>query len=321
VHTCRVNTPVTPHCSRAKGPGRDQLPGVWELGGKLSGESSARELTVPLTPRFCIMGLFDVHAHLTHPQFTVDLGEVLARARNVGVTSIISNGLNLQDNRAVLELAAREDLVRPALGLYPVDAVLRDMRAAGVDYPREGEEHTAEEALSFIEGHVAEAFAIGEVGLDGYWVPEAFWLRQEDVFRRLVRLALDANKPLIVHTRKREARTLELLTEMGANRVNWHCFGSKLKLAEQIAALGHYLSIPCNARRSESFAKLLQRLPRERLLLETDCPYLGPVPGERNEPANVKDTLAFAAELWGLPVVAVLARFEENYFNLFGAAP
>jgi Tat protein secretion system quality control protein TatD with DNase activity len=87
---------------------------------------------------------------------------------------------------------------------------------------------------------------------------------------------MDAWKPMIVHTRRRERRALEILTELGARRVCWHCFGGKAKLARAVAEAGHWLSIPANARRSESFTRMLETLPRERLLLETDCPYLGP---------------------------------------------
>lgn len=267
------------------------------------------------------MGLYDVHAHLTHAQFNEDHREVLERARAAGLTSIITNGLNLDDNRAVLELARTESLVKPALGLYPVDAVLPQMREAGVDYPREGEEHGAEAAIDFIERHVDAAIAIGEIGLDGYWVPEVFWPQQEVVFRRLVALAVNADKPIIVHTRKRELRTFEILSELQVKRVIWHCFGGKLKLAERITHLGHYLSIPCHARRSEAFTKILQRLPRGQLLLETDCPYLGPTPGERNEPAHVRLTVEYAAELWGVSVSNALEIFEENYRNFFGFDP
>lgn len=266
------------------------------------------------------MGLFDVHAHLTHSEFASDLPLVIERARGAGLTSIVTNGLNLEDNRAVLQLSRREPLVKPALGLYPVDAVLSEMRAGGVDYPREGVEHRAEETIEFIRENVEAAIAIGEVGLDGYWVPEAYWSRQDEVFRELVLLAIDCDKPLIVHSRKREPRALEILEELGAKRVVWHCFGSKLKLVQRIAALGHYVSIPANARRSESFTKMLSTLPRTQLLLETDCPYLGPRSGERNEPSNVTETLRFAAELWQMPLDVALAEFEANYLRLFRQA-
>jgi TatD DNase family protein len=192
-----------------------------------------------------------------------------------------------------------------------------------VDYPREeeGPVPSAEECVAFVREHIGEAIAVGEIGLDGHWVPEPFWPRQEAVFCELVQLALAHDKPIIIHTRKREQRTLDLLLELGATRVNWHCFGGKVKLAREIAEHGHYLSIPANARRSESFTRMLQTLPRERLLLETDCPYLGPERDGANEPANVAGTAAYAAELWGTPAADVQARLAENFMRLFGAAP
>lgn len=268
------------------------------------------------------MGLFDVHAHLTHPEMVGDVDGVLARARAAGVTTIISNGLNPEDNAAVLALSQRDSLVKPALGLYPVDAVLPEMRALGIDYPREVEhEATAEEAVAWVRDHVESAFAVGEIGLDGYWVPEALWERQEHAFRKLVALAIEADKAVIIHTRKREKRALEILNELGAKRVDWHCFGGKVKLARTIADAGHYLSIPANARRSESFTRMIETLPRDKILLETDCPYLGPDKDQRNEPANVVRTAAFMAEVWGVSEAEVQARMTDNFAALFHAQP
>jgi TatD DNase family protein len=268
------------------------------------------------------MGLFDVHAHLTHPKLAPHIDEILLRARAAGVTTIISNGLNPEDNEAVRSLAARDPLVKPAFGLYPVDAVLHEMRALGIDYPRESErEASAAESIAWVRAHADEAFAIGEIGLDGYWVPEPLWEAQEASFRALVALALEADKPIIIHTRKRERRALEILLEMGARRVDWHCFGGKLKLARAIAEAGHWLSIPANARRSESFTRMLQTLPRDKLLLETDCPYLGPDRERDNEPQNVRHTLGFAAELWNVDEAQALAQLSDNFSALFGVAP
>jgi TatD DNase family protein len=212
-------------------------------------------------------------------------------------------------------------MVKPAFGFYPVDAVLADMVAAGVEYPRDEEPVPPDDGVRWVRDHAAEAIAVGEIGLDGYWVPEPLWEKQEAVFRTLVGVALDAGKPIIVHTRKRERRTLELLEALGATRVNWHCFGGKVALARQIAERGHYFSIPANARRSESFTRMLQTLPRERLLLETDCPYLPPERETRNEPATVAGTAAYAAELWGTSAADVERRMAENFERLFGVAP
>jgi len=267
------------------------------------------------------MGLFDVHAHLTHPDLSQDIEGVLSRARAAGVTSIVSNGLNPADNAAVLALAQRFPMVKPAFGLYPVDAVLAQMNAAGESYPGQREVWPTSEAIGWVRDHVEQAFAVGEIGLDGHWVKEPFWPAQDEAFRALVRIALEADKPIIIHTRKRERRTLELLDELGARRVDWHCFTGRLSLAREITRRGHYLSIPANVRRSESFTRMLEALPRERLLLETDCPYLGPEKDVLNEPANVKHTAAFAAELWKTSQEAAVEQLAHNFEALFGTPP
>jgi TatD DNase family protein len=267
------------------------------------------------------MGLFDVHAHLTHPDLVGDIEGVVARAEAAGVTSIISNGLNPSDNLAVKQLAERFPLVKPAFGLYPVDAVLAAMRAKGEEYPDQREAWPAEEGIDWVRQNVNDAFAVGEIGLDGYWVKEEFWPAQDEAFKALVRIAMEADKAIIIHTRKREQRTFELLVELGATKVDWHCFGGRVNLARRIAEHGHYLSIPANARRSESFTRMLETLPRTQLLLETDCPYLGPEKDQRNEPANVARTAAYAAELWQTSEGAVQSQMSENFERLFGVAP
>lgn len=270
------------------------------------------------------MGLFDVHAHLTHSRMVDDEKAVLQRARDAGLTTIISNGLNQADNQAVLELSRRSGIVRPAFGLYPVDAVWPELVEAGLaaEYPRDLGEVDVAATLEWVAAHAHEAIAVGEIGLDGHWVPEPFWDRQEEVFRSFVELALEVDKPIIIHTRKRERRTFEVLKEMGAQRVNWHCFGSRVKLARQIAReTEHTFSIPANVGRSQSFTRMLEVLPRERILLETDCPYLGPEPGVRNEPSNVVHTIARAAELWGESEESVLDQLEDNFERMYGVRP
>jgi TatD DNase family protein len=267
------------------------------------------------------MGLADVHAHMTFPEIARQESEVLERARSAGVSTIIANGLNPRDNEAVLRLAERSPLVKPALGFYPVDTVLPELQQLDPDFRRQGEAVTAAEGVAWLRDHVEQAFALGEIGLDGHWVPESLWERQEQVFRQLVALALEADRVIIVHTRKRERRVLEVLQELGARRVVWHCFGGKLKLARQIAEQGHYLSVPANVRRVVGFSRMLETLPRNRQLLETDSPYLGPVPGQDNEPANIRLTVEYASELWKVPASEVEARLKDNFFELFRVAP
>ena len=267
------------------------------------------------------MGLADVHAHLTHPRLIARVSEILERARAAGVTTVISNGLNPRDNLEVKALSAGFPAVKPAFGFYPVEAAAVDLPALDDQYSHGRGEGTAEDGIAWLREHLDQAFAIGEIGLDGHWVPEPAWPRQEEVFSRLVRLALDGGKPIIVHSRKRENRTFEILRELGAARVIWHCFGGKLSLARSIAEQGHYLSIPANAARADNFRRMLKELPRAAILLETDSPYLGPVRDQDNEPSNVAGTAALTAELWNVSIADVVQRLTENFVNLFGVEP
>ena len=266
------------------------------------------------------MALADVHAHLTHPKLYPQVESVVARAKEAGITTIINNGLNPADNDATLALAERFSEVKPALGFYPVDTVLGEMDAMGIDYPREVAPVTAEAGIEYVKKNVERAFAVGEIGLDGYWVPESLWAKQEEVFCALVEIAMQADKAIIIHTRKREKRCFELLKDLGATRVNWHCFGGKVKLARRIAdELGHCFSIPANARKSESFTRMLETLPRDQLLFETDCPYLAPTRGAVNEPKNIALTAEYAAELWGCALEGMQERVTETFTRLFCA--
>lgn len=269
------------------------------------------------------MGLFDVHAHLSHPELLAAVPDVLRRASAAGLTRVISNGLNHEDNLLVREIAGREPMVRPAYGLYPVDAVLGSMIAAGVPCRRAASPTSPRDTIAWIADHVAEAIAIGEVGLDSKWVPESFWEEQDGCFCDLVELAIAADKPLIVHTRGRETESLEILVELGARRVDFHCFGGKVRQASRVASAGYYLSIPAHARKAQAFALLLQALPRDRILVETDSPYLSPDRDAMpvNEPASVVQTIGFAAELWGETVGSVVEILEDNYRRLFGEEP
>ena len=104
-------------------------------------------------------------------------------------------------------------------------------------------------------------------------------------------------------------------------RVNWHCFGGRHSLIPQIVEAGHCFSLPANTPRSETFQTLLRKVPREQLLLETDCPYLGPLPGTPSEPAHVRGTAAFAAELWGASLEEVSQQFARNFERTFRVAP
>lgn len=260
----------------------------------------------------------DVHAHIVHPHFAGEEEQVAARAANAGLEAVIVNGLEPVSNRAVLALCERFDHLLPALGIYPVDAgaAAIDRQAWTHDFPPP-EVFDVDAEIAFIAAQADRIVAIGECGLDAYWAPESLPL-QEEVLRKLCAVALRHDLPMILHTRKAERRALEILQEEGIQRADFHCFGGKVKLGRQIAEAGYYLSIPPVVERAESFQALARALPLDRVLTETDCPYMGPDRGERNEPANVPRGVAAIAAARGEPVEAVREAIVANYRRLFG---
>ncbi len=273
------------------------------------------------------MRYVDVHTHLTHARFAGDADAAARRAADAGVERVLVNGLNPASNRAVLELCARHEHLRPTLGLYPVDACAAriDHQQWEHDWPPP-EPFDVDAAIDQI-AQIAESaeasahggvLALGEVGLDFHWVSTPAAIEeQERVLRRLCRVALDLDLPLICHTRKAEARTLEILLEEGVRRADFHCFGGRLKVAKRVAEAGYYLSIPPVVVRAESFQRMAAVLPLDRLLTETDAPYMSPTRGTRNEPANVPLAVEAMALARGISEEAMAQAIWDNYRRLF----
>ncbi len=259
----------------------------------------------------------DVHTHLTHDKFLDDWRDVISRAVASNLGAIVVNGLEPESNRRILAMASEFPQVKPALGIYPIDAVnhiLPDTFALPVA------RFSVDDEIAFIreQALAGKLHAIGECGLDAYWLTEETFAEQERVFRSLINIALDADLPIIIHTRKLEERSGEILAEMQVKRVNFHCFGGKVKLAQKFAEQhGWYFSIPANAAVNEAFQKMLKLLPLEQILTETDAPFLAPVRGERNEPANVLRTVKLLAEFRGMTIEEARDQVWTNYLRLF----
>ncbi len=253
------------------------------------------------------MEFIDAHAHLGDPSFDPDREAVLARAAAAGVVAILCVGETLADAARNLELARRFPLLRPCAGLYPTHL---DLRAAG-------------EVAAFIREHRTELAAVGEVGLDHWKVEDPEGQRlQEEIFRRQIRLALELDLPLNVHSRSAGRRAIEVLGEEGARRVLLHAFDARPATAEAGLARGYLFSIPPSIVRSRQKQKLVDRLPLDALLLETDSPVLGPDPGARNEPAAIAVAAAAVAERKQVPVeevARVTAASARRLFALGGA--
>lgn len=263
------------------------------------------------------MHYLDVHTHLTHEKFSHDYQDVIARAEKAGLSSIIVNGMDPQSNRFTLKMAQDFTIVKAALGIYPIHAVNGLLPN---DFPLAIPRFDVDHEIEFIDKQAQQGnvFAIGECGLDAYWIDQNTFAEQERVFETLIDLAQRHHLALIIHTRKLEKRAGEILEHFKIERVNFHCFGGKTKLAQRYAEdHGWWFSIPANAANNEAFAKMLRSLPKEKILTETDAPYLAPVRGERNEPANVVGTVSLLARLRGWSVEEAREQIWENYLDLF----
>lgn len=261
----------------------------------------------------------DVHTHVTHDKFANDVEGAIGRAREAGLGAIVVNGLEPDSNRTILEMAGTHDIVCPALGIYPIDAVCNQLPD---NFTLEVTRFDVDDEIEHIGERAAarELAAVGECGLDGHWVGEETFAEQERVFETLVDVAMSNHLPVIIHTRKREVRAAEILRHLGARYVNFHCYGGKVKNAVRWSHEdGWWFSIPANARRNEAFTKMLRELPEDRILTETDAPYLAPEPGTLNEPRNVVGTVTYLAELRDWKVETARKQVWSKYETLMAA--
>jgi TatD DNase family protein len=247
----------------------------------------------------------DTHAHLCDPVFDPDLEIVLERAQTAGISAIIAVGENLADAEKNLVLAARHPMVRPAAGLYPTHLDLE----------------LAAKMRAFILSHKDELVAIGEVGLDYWMVKEESGREiQREIFRGFIGQSKELALPLNVHSRSAGRHAVDVLLECAAGKVQLHAFDGKLSAAMPGVEAGFFFSVPPSIIRSEQKQKLVRKLPLSALLIETDSPVLGPVPQERNEPANALIAAKVIAELRGITVDEVVESVAENTSRLYGEA-
>ncbi len=245
----------------------------------------------------------DTHAHMSAEVFDGDRDAVLERARSAGVRVIVTVSEDLDDARRNLALAERYEMFRPAVGLYPGRL----------------ESSRLDDVAALIRSSGPRLIAIGEVGLD-YWTaktePERHAQRQ--AFRRFIALARELELPLNVHSRSAGRQVIELLLETGARHVHMHAFDGRACSALPAVEAGYYFSIPPSIVRSRQKQKLVSSLPLSCLLLETDSPVLGPIPGERNEPANIGVAAQAIAQIKGIRVEQVYEAASQNTEALYG---
>jgi len=251
--------------------------------------------------------LFDTHAHLHFPEFTSDLPDVLTRAREAGVTRMVTIGTDVATSRAAIELASREANVWAAVGIHPHDAGEADDTAF------------AEIARLAREPRVV---AVGEIGLDFFrnLSPRE---DQERVFTRLLALGREVGKPVLIHCREAHEDVLRILGEGRVGEIGgiMHCFSGDAALARRCLDLGLAISLagPVTYPNAGALPDVARLVPGDRLVIETDCPFLPPQGhrGRRNEPAYLALTAARVAELRGEALETLAARLSDNARRLF----
>ncbi len=252
--------------------------------------------------------LFDTHVHLNAEQFEEDLEEVIGRAQAEGVSHMVVVGFDRPTITKAMELAEAYDFIFACVGWHPVDAI--DMK---------------DEDMAWIEELAAhpKVVAIGEMGLDYHWDKSPKDV-QKDVFRRQIRLAKKVKLPIVIHNRDATADVVEILREEGAGEVGgiMHCYSGSVEVAKECLDMNFYISLggPVTFKNAKKPKEVAEAVPLEKLLIETDCPYLAPHPyrGKRNEPAYVKLVAEQIAELKGLAFEEVAQATTENAKRLFG---
>ncbi len=264
------------------------------------------------------MKLIDVHAHLEDTRFEEDLKKVIGRFEKTGGVCIISSGTNPETNRKALEIARKHNIVKVSFGLYPLDALAKEVEQNEDNSLRKIKPFNIDEELVWIERHKDECIAIGEVGLDYNW-PEFAKHKEKQIkfFEKTIALAKKIDKPLIIHSRKAELDAIEVLEKHQCKKVVMHCFNGKKSLIKRCVENGWFFSVPPVIMRLEHFKMLVEITPLKQLLTETDAPYLSPVVGTRNEPSNITITIKEIAKIKNTGEENIAEQIFKNAKDLF----
>lgn len=249
---------------------------------------------------------FDTHAHYDSSKFDADRDAVLRALPESGVTLVVDPGDNAERSRRAVELAQQYPHVYAAVGWHPEEA-----------------ENWDEISLPAIRelAKQPKVCAIGEIGLDYYW-DATYRERQMEMFRAQIELALELDLPVIVHDREAHGDSLEIVRDYPALRGVFHCFSGSVEMAQELLRRGWYLGFdgPITYKNAARAPEVIRICPMERILLETDSPYLAPVPnrGQRNDSRNLPYIAATVARIKDMPVETVAVQTMENGKKLFG---
>jgi TatD DNase family protein len=251
--------------------------------------------------------LVDSHAHIYYRDYSADFDDMLARAEDAGVSAIVVVGTDIESSREAVELAEKYPQLFAAVGVHPHDAGRVTEACYGI---------IRDLALS-----TPKVVAIGEIGLD-FYRDRSPRDQQEQVFRRFLKMAAELDKPVIIHDRDAHERVMSIVREEVVRRGVLHCFSGDAVMAAEAIALGFHISIPGTITYpgNQSLRDVVSAISIDNMLVETDCPYLTPVPhrGKRNEPAYVQLAAEKLAEVKGLTFEDVARITTRNAGKLFG---
>ena len=255
------------------------------------------------------MRIIDSHCHIDGEKFEEDRDEVIQNALDAGVVAMLNVGTGSPEKDSfekTVELAEENDPIYAAVGIHPHDAI---------EYNK-----TVEERLVKLTASSEKVLAWGEIGLDFYYDHSPRDI-QRRVFRRQIHVARDLDLPIIIHSRDADEDTTEILikecSHKGFRGGVMHCFGGSPNMAKALMKIGFLISFAGNItfRKADNLRKAAGVVPLEKLLVETDCPYLSPVPfrGKRNEPARVVETAKFLAEFYGVEFKKLAKQTTLNF--------
>ncbi len=253
--------------------------------------------------------IFDTHAHYDDEQFDADRAELLASLPANGVGLIVDPGCDLETSRKALAIAEQHSHVYAAVGWHPENC--GPFVPSDIDALREMAKHP-------------KVVAIGEIGLDYHWAENPPKEHQWDVLRRQLALAVELDLPVIIHDRDAHADCFAIVSEFPALRGVFHCYSGSVEMARELWKRGWYVGFdgPLTYKNARKTVEVAAEAPLDRILIETDAPYLSPVPlrGTRNDSRNLVHVVEKLAEVRGMTPEAIIARTMENGKCLFGIA-
>ncbi|NLN84200.1 MAG: TatD family hydrolase [Firmicutes bacterium] len=253
-----------------------------------------------------MVGLIDSHVHLDDKRFAGEIPQLIDRAKKAGVAEMIQIGIDLRTSKIAIELSEKHPEIYPVVGFHPNELA---------SY----EDHE-EKLIELAQGE--EVVAIGEIGLDYHW-DKYSREKQKELFLRQIDIAKNLNKPIVIHNRDAHQDTMDILRQEHKYLPGGvlHCFSGSWEMAKMCLRWGFYISFagPLTFPKSNKLREIATNVPNDRVLIETDCPYLAPQAfrGKRNEPAYVVEQAKMLAQLKGLDYQEVARLTRENTIRLF----